>query len=121
MDVPRRLASNLAQKGDKVLRAMLGLAPGQDLARGDVERREEIGRPICGCSCASAGQIGPLYVRPHLMNKTEELSFEYLEAAYPHDDALCRRRRSANAGDDPRYSFRSDSIGSTLLARRAGR
>src|SRR5215216_7788996 len=44
MDVDRRLDArlNLAQKGDKVLRAMLGLAPGHDLARGDVERREEI-------------------------------------------------------------------------------
>ena len=48
MDVQRRLDGrlNFAQQGDKVLRVMLGLTPRQDLARGDVERREEIERPV---------------------------------------------------------------------------
>jgi hypothetical protein len=46
MDVQRRRDArlHLAQKGHKVLRAMLGRAPGQDLARGDVERGKEIER-----------------------------------------------------------------------------
>src|SRR5712691_6806652 len=56
MDVHRWLDArlNLAQKGDKVLRAMLSLAPDQDLARGDVERREEIERAIADVVVRSA-------------------------------------------------------------------
>ena len=94
---------DLAQKGDKILRAMLGLASGDHLARRHIERGEQIQRPMAYVVVRSSLGLTEVH-RQDRLRALQRLDLRFLVDREHH---RIRRRRHVQARRRPGSSPRA--------------